>query len=127
MHAAVCVLMIMIVAVIRCYEIKCDTGVVIGNYSTTNNDAAIPYNTSTGFIEPGLDYDTLKDDYNRTWNGNPLMSQDMLFAQCWNGSQVNTHLDLWTAFCASACDCYKAPMCHLHGFILLCSGAPCSI
>ena len=73
----------------RCYEIQCSTGVVVGNYSTaTATPTAIPYNTSTGFIEPGLDYDTVADDYNRYWNGNPLMSKDELFTQCWNGTQV---------------------------------------
>lgn len=75
----------------RCYEIKCDTGVVIGNYSAANNDAVIPYNTATGFTEPGLNYTTLVDDYGRTWNGNPLMSEDQLFTQCWNVSQVTIH------------------------------------
>ncbi len=80
----------MIVAIdCRCYEIQCSTGVVTGNYSTASGTpSAIPYNTSTGFIEPGLDYDTVVDDYNRKWNGNPLMSQNELFTQCWNGSQV---------------------------------------
>lgn len=73
----------------RCYEIQCSTGVVVGNYSTaTGTPTAIPYNTSTGFIEPGLNYDTVVDDYNRKWNGNPLMSQNELFTQCWNGSQA---------------------------------------
>lgn len=77
----------------RCYEIQCLTGVVVGNYTTTGaTPESVPYNTSTGFIEPGLDYDTLADDYGRYWNGNPLMSEDMLFTQCWNVSQVTCTL-----------------------------------
>ena len=75
----------------RCYELQCLTGVVNGNFTGPNN-TPVPYNTSTGFIQPGLNYDTVLDDYNRTWNGNPLMAQDELFTQCWNGTQVPTHL-----------------------------------
>ena len=43
----------------RCYEIQCQTGVVVGNYSS--DGTAIPYNISNGFTEPGLDYNTLQD------------------------------------------------------------------
>lgn len=74
----------------RCYELQCTTGVVVGNYTAGSTDAkttSIPYNTSTGFIQPGLNYSTVLDDYNRTWNGNPLMAQNQLLTQCWNGTQ----------------------------------------
>ena len=70
----------------RCYEIKCSTGVVVGNYSSTG--ASIPYNTSLGF-QAAVDLFTVKDDYNRTWPGNDLKPQDELFTQCWNLSQAS--------------------------------------
>ena len=42
----------------RCYEIKCVTGVVVGNITNGNN---VPYNISGGYTEPGLNYATLQD------------------------------------------------------------------
>ena len=69
----------------RCYEIKCSTGVVTGNYSSSG--ASIPYNTSVGF-QAAVNLDTVKDDYNRSWSGNSLKPQDELFTRCWNFSQV---------------------------------------
>ena len=42
----------------RCYEVKCVTGVVVGNYS---GSTAVPYNLSQAYVEPGLDLTTLVD------------------------------------------------------------------
>ncbi|KAK9787725.1 hypothetical protein WJX73_002165 [Symbiochloris irregularis] len=66
----------------RCYELRCATGTVVGNY--TNSGSAIPFNTSNGFTEPNLDEATVKDDYGRVYPGNDLKSEDELFVQCWN-------------------------------------------
>ena len=74
----------------RCYEIRCSTGTVIGNYSADNSDAVIPYNITGGFI-PKVNLDTVVDDYGRHWNGNDLMSEDELFTQCYNASQVSIY------------------------------------
>ena len=70
----------------RCYEVRCVTGVVVGNFSS--NGAAIPFNTSRGFTEPGLDLSTVQDDYGRTYAGNPLKGEEQLFTQCWNDTLV---------------------------------------
>lgn len=42
----------------RCYEIKCDTGVVVGNYTGANNTPA-DYSSTKIYQEPGLNYSTL--------------------------------------------------------------------
>ena len=70
----------------RCYEVKCDTGTVIGNYSSSG--VATPYNTSGGF-QPKVNLSTVVDDYNRSWPGNPQLGEQQLFTQCWNLSQVS--------------------------------------
>ena len=60
----------------RCYEVQCVTGVVVGNYSATG--APIPYNISQGFVQPGLNYDTLQDGGARSC----LVKQDTAQAVC---------------------------------------------
>ena len=71
----------------RCYEIKCVTGTVVGNL--TSSGAPIPFDTRNGFSEPGLNYATLQDDYGRTYAGNPLKADNLLFTQCWNDTLVS--------------------------------------
>lgn len=108
----------------RCYEIKCATGVVIGNYSSSA--AAIPFNTSVGF-HPAVDLNTVRDDYNRSWPGNSLTDQDELFTRCWNVSQVSlscTSLmphDLWPhgRLCAAAARFLPFILCVVHPVVLL--------
>lgn len=78
----------------RCYEIKCDTGVVIGNY-TGDDNTLVPYPFSKIYQEPGLNYSTLLDEYDRTWGGvwpNPLQSEDVQRTQCWNADEVPCHV-----------------------------------
>lgn len=73
----------------RCYEIRCATGTVIGNYTVAGNDvvSTIPFNLTRGYT-PKVDVNTVKDDYGRLWSGNDLMDQDLLFTKCYNLSQV---------------------------------------
>ena len=72
----------------RCYELKCDTGTVIGNYSASG--VATPYNTSGGF-QSKVNLSTVVDDYNRSWPGNTQLGSQQLFTQCWNLTQVVCH------------------------------------
>ena len=73
----------------RCYEIQCVTGTVVGNYTVSSGEVVdtTPYNITGGFV-PEVDLDTVVDDYGRHWNGNDLMSEDLLFTQCYNASEV---------------------------------------
>lgn len=73
----------------RCYEIRCSTGTVIGNYTAAGNDvvSTIPFNLTKGFT-PKVDVDTVEDDYGRLWSGNDLEDQALLFTKCYNLSQV---------------------------------------
>lgn len=73
----------------RCYEIRCATGTVIGNYTVAGNDivSTIPFNLTRGYT-PKVDVNTVEDDYGRLWSGNDLMDQDLLFTRCYNLSQV---------------------------------------
>ncbi|KAL3157021.1 hypothetical protein ABBQ38_001272 [Trebouxia sp. C0009 RCD-2024] len=72
----------------RCYEIRCATGTVIGNYTVAGNDivSTIPFNLTRGYT-PKVDVNTVEDDYGRLWSGNDLMDQDLLFTRCYNLSQ----------------------------------------
>ena len=91
----------------RCYEVRCETGVVTANFSSSG--ARIPYNISNGYIEPGLNYATLEDDYQRTYAGNPLMSQNMLFTQCYNNTLVSCPLTTAAPQCGCTCRDNAAP------------------
>ncbi|KAK9801963.1 hypothetical protein WJX73_002009 [Symbiochloris irregularis] len=68
----------------RCYEIRCTTGVVPGNY--TSAGVATPYPLSETYIQPGLDLNTLVDDYGRHWAGNPGAADNEIYTLCWNNT-----------------------------------------
>lgn len=75
----------------RCYEIRCHTGVVWGNYSSAGT--LYPYPVSMSDLWPVYKFSTSSgtppvDDFNRSFPGNILNSSDVLFTQCWNASDL---------------------------------------
>ncbi|DBB17410.1 TPA: hypothetical protein ACH3X3_014441 [Trebouxia sp. C0006] len=71
----------------RCYELRCQTGVVAGNFSSDNTP--VPYRIGPAQSQPPYQFTTFSgqpplDDFNRSFPGNPLNSSDVVFTQCWN-------------------------------------------
>lgn len=71
----------------RCYEVRCLTGAVVGNYSS--DGSPILFDTSKALTQPGLNVATVRDSYGRTYGGNPLESEELLFTQCYNNTLVS--------------------------------------
>jgi len=73
--------------VLRCYELRCQTGVVAGNFSSDNTP--VPYLIGPAQSQPPYQFTTFSgqpplDDFNRSFPGNSLDSRDVVFTQCWN-------------------------------------------
>ncbi|KAL0044907.1 hypothetical protein WJX82_001789 [Trebouxia sp. C0006] len=62
----------------RCYEIRCQDGLVIGNGTTPVNIDEFYYLATVN--------DTVTDDYGRTFPGNSAFNQSEQSVQCWNDS-----------------------------------------
>ena len=71
----------------RCYELRCQTGVVAGNYSSGNT--LVPYAIAPSELEPVYQFQTVSnelptDSFGRVFPGNVLNSSQLLFTDCWN-------------------------------------------
>ncbi len=71
----------------RCYELRCQTGVVAGNYSSGNT--LIPYAIAPSELKPVYQFQTVSnelpaDSFGRIFPGNVLNSSQLLFTDCWN-------------------------------------------
>ncbi len=73
--------------VLRCYELRCQTGVVAGNFSSDNTP--VPYLIGPAQSQPPYQFTNFSgqpplDDFNRSFPGNSLDARDVVFTQCWN-------------------------------------------
>lgn len=71
----------------RYYELRCQTGVVAGNYSSGNT--LVPYAIAPSQLEPVYQFQTVSneppaDSFGRMFPGNVLNSSQLLFTDCWN-------------------------------------------
>ncbi len=71
----------------RCYQLRCQTGVVAGNYSSGNT--LVPYAIAPSELKPVYDFQTVSneppaDSFGRLFPGNVLNSSQLLFTDCWN-------------------------------------------
>ena len=71
----------------RCYELRCQTGVVAGSYSSGNT--LVPYAIAPSELEPVYQFQTVSnelptDSFGRVFPGNVLNSGQLLFTDCWN-------------------------------------------
>ncbi|KAA6418535.1 MAG: hypothetical protein FRX49_11481 [Trebouxia sp. A1-2] len=71
----------------RCYELRCQTGVVAGNYSSANT--LVPYAIAPLELKPVYEFQTKTnepppDSFGRMFPGNVLNSSQLLFTDCWN-------------------------------------------
>ena len=73
----------------RCYELRCQTGVVAGNYSSGNT--LVPYAIAPSELKPVYQFQTVSneppaDSFGRNFPGNVLNSSQVLFTDCWNAT-----------------------------------------
>ncbi|KAL0039953.1 hypothetical protein WJX77_012639 [Trebouxia sp. C0004] len=71
----------------RCYELRCQTGVVAGNYSSGNT--LVPYAIAPSELKPVYQFQTVSneppaDSFGRIFPGNVLNSSQVLYTDCWN-------------------------------------------
>ncbi len=81
----------------RCYELRCQTGVVAGNYSAGNT--LVPYAIAPSELKPVYQFQTVSneppaDSFGRIFPGNVFNSSQLLFTDCWN----TTDSMVWTLF-----------------------------
>jgi len=81
----------------RCYELRCQTGVVAGNYSSGNT--LVPYAIAPSELKPVYQFQTVSneppaDSFGRIFPGNVFNSSQLLFTDCWN----TTDSMVWTLF-----------------------------
>ncbi|KAL3160371.1 hypothetical protein ABBQ32_010699 [Trebouxia sp. C0010 RCD-2024] len=68
----------------RCYEVRCQNGIVIGNGTT-------PVSTNDFYYLASVDA-TVKDDFNRSFPGNAAFDQAEQDVQCWGNNSVFVHV-----------------------------------
>ena len=93
----------------RCYELRCQTGVVAGNYSSGNT--LVPYAIAPSELKPVYDFRTVSseppaDSFGRVFPGNVLNSSQVLFTDCWN----TTDSPVWTPYLHLCVLCTAAGM-----------------
>ena len=82
----------------RCYEVRCQDGLVIANYTgpASNPTSAAELQTiSQGYV-PAENVSAVTDTFGRTAPANPLLSKNLIYTSCWNNTLVR-------AGCPSRC------------------------
>lgn len=65
----------------RCYEARCQTGLVAANY--TANGSAVYHTISQGY-EPARNVSQVPDTFGRLAPVNPLRAENLVYTRCWN-------------------------------------------
>ena len=74
----------------RCYEVRCQDGLVIANYTGPASDptsAAELQTISQGYV-PTENVSAVTDTFGRTAPANPLLSKNLIYSSCWNNTLV---------------------------------------
>eukprot|EP00891_Asterochloris_glomerata_P000903 jgi/Astpho2/903/Aster-00744 len=76
----------------RCYEVKCQTGLVIANYTgpASNPTSAAELQTISQGYTPAKNVSAVTDTFGRTAPVNPLLSQNLIYTNCWNNTLGQT-------------------------------------
>ena len=92
----------------RCYEVRCQNGLVIANYTgaASNPTSAAELQTiSQGYV-PTENLSAVTDTFGRTAPANPLLSKNLIYTNCWNNTLVR-------AGCPSRCIIMWQLLCQL--------------
>lgn len=91
----------------RCYEVKCQTGLVIANYTgpASNPTSAAELQTISQGYTPAKNVSAVTDTFGRTAPVNPLLSQNLIYTNCWNNTLVRVGcpsrcIIMWQLLCS---------------------------
>ena len=100
----------------RCYEVRCQNGLVIANYTgpASNPTSAAELQTIAQGYVPTENVSAVTDTFGRTAPVNPLLSKNLIYTNCWNNTLVRAGCPsrciimaaaLPVAFCFPSCFC----------------------